>query len=90
MFMFLPPNTTSVVQPMDQGVIKVLKYQFQKRLVGRMLHLIKINSGIKKLNNFRLSVLDAMHFLTASWDLISSRSNCFRKAGFSEGDEIDN
>jgi hypothetical protein len=93
---FLPPNMTSAVQPMDQGVIKVFKHQFQKRFVGRMLQLIKINPGAKNLNNFRLSVLDAMHFLTASWDLISTAviSNCFRKAGFSEavneGDEIDN
>jgi hypothetical protein len=93
---FLPPNMTSVVQPMDQGVIKVLKHQFQKRLVGRMLQLIKINPGAKNLKNVRLSVLDAMHFLAASWDLISAAviSNCFRKAGFSEamneGGEIDN
>jgi hypothetical protein len=69
---FLPPNMTSVVQPMEQGVIKVLKHQFRKRLVGRMLQLIKTNSGIKNLNNFRFSVLDAMHFLAASWDLISA------------------
>jgi hypothetical protein len=93
---FLPPNKTSVVQPMDQGVIKVLKHQFWKRLVRRMLQLIKINTDAKNLNNFRLSVLDAMYFLAASWDLISAAviSNCFRKAGFSEavneGDEIDN
>jgi hypothetical protein len=82
---------------MDQGVIKVLKHQFWKRLVERMLQqLVKINRGAKNLSNFRLSVLDAMHFLAASWDLISAAviSNCFRKAGFSEamneGDEIDN
>jgi hypothetical protein len=92
---FLPPNMTSVVQPMDQGVIKVLKHQFWKHLVGRMLQLIKINPGAKNHNNFRLSVLDAMHFLATSWDLISAAviSNCFRKADFSEalneGDEID-
>jgi hypothetical protein len=93
---FLPPNMTSVVQPVDQGVIKVLKHQFRKRLVGRMLQLVKITPGARNLNNFRLSVLDAMHFLAASWGLISAAviSNCFRKAGFSEavneGDEIDN
>jgi hypothetical protein len=81
---------------MDQGVIKVLKHQFWKRLVGRMQQLIKINPGAKNLSNFRLSVLDAMHFLAAAWDSISTAviSNCFRKAGFSEavneGDEIDN
>jgi hypothetical protein len=67
-------------------VIKVLKHQFQKWLVGRMLQLIKINPGTKNLNSFRLSVLDALHLLAASWDLISAAvtSNCFRKAGFSE------
>jgi hypothetical protein len=93
---FLFPNMTSVVQPMDQGVIKVLKHHFWKWLVGRMLQLIKINPGAKNLINFRLSVLDAMHFLAAALDLISLAviSNCFRKAGFSEavneGGEIDN
>jgi hypothetical protein len=51
---------------------------------GRMLQLIKINPGTKNLNNFRLSVLDAVHFLAVSWDLISAAviSNCFRKSGF--------
>jgi hypothetical protein len=60
------------------------------------LLLIKIDLGAKNLNNFRLSVLDAIHFLTALWDLISAAviSNCFSKVCFSEavneGDEIDN
>jgi hypothetical protein len=62
---FLPPNMTSVVQPMDQGVIKVLKHHFWKWLVGRMLQLIKISPGTKNLSNFSLSVLDAMRFLAA-------------------------
>jgi hypothetical protein len=58
---FLPPN----IQPMVQGVIKVLKHQFRKQLVGKMLQLIRINPGTKNLNTFRLSMLDAMHFLAA-------------------------
>jgi hypothetical protein len=71
-----------------QGVIKVLKHQFQKRLVGGMLQLIKINPGAKNLN-FRLSVLDAMHFLATSWNLISAAviRNCFRKAFFFRSSE---
>jgi hypothetical protein len=64
----LPPTMTSVVQPMDWDVIKVLKHHFWKRLVGRMLQLIKVNPGAKNLNNFSFSVLDATHFLAASWD----------------------
>ena len=29
-FLFLPPNTTSLIQPMDQGVIATLKALYQK------------------------------------------------------------
>ena len=34
---FLPPNTTFVSQPMDQGVIKCLKVQYRRRLVKLMI-----------------------------------------------------
>jgi hypothetical protein len=30
---FLPPNTTSVTQPMDQGVIRNLKLHYRKLVV---------------------------------------------------------
>jgi hypothetical protein len=68
---FLPTNMTSVVQPIYQGVIRVLKHHFHKQLVGRMLQLIKVNHDAKNLSNFRFSVVDTMHFLEVSWDLIS-------------------
>jgi hypothetical protein len=48
---FVPPNMTSVLQPVDQGIIKVLKHQFWKQLVERMLQLVKINPGAKKGKN---------------------------------------
>ena len=36
---FLPPNTTSVIQPMDQGVIRSLIAHYRKRLVRAILTL---------------------------------------------------
>ena len=33
---FLPPNTTSVSQPMDQGVIRSLKAHYRGRVVRRL------------------------------------------------------
>ena len=32
---FLPPNTTSILQPMDQGVIRNLKVHYRERVVRR-------------------------------------------------------
>jgi hypothetical protein len=34
---FLPPNTTTKLQPLDQGVIKNLKYHYYKRTIWKML-----------------------------------------------------
>ena len=32
---FFPPNATSRLQPLDQGIIKVLKQAYRKKLVRR-------------------------------------------------------
>ncbi|KAH6942050.1 hypothetical protein HPB50_027505 [Hyalomma asiaticum] len=34
---FLLPNCTSVLQPLDQGIIRSVKLHFRKRLVQRLL-----------------------------------------------------
>lgn len=75
---FLPPNTTSKLQPMDQGIIKVLKHFYRKRVVLRYLQCI--DSGAEN----RITLLDAMNFISAAWEGIDAQTiaNCFNKAGF--------
>nr|XP_042909311.1 tigger transposable element-derived protein 6-like [Parasteatoda tepidariorum] len=68
---FLPPNSTSVLQPMDQGVIKVFKQHYKMRLVKRMLEGLENTEELKK----------TWESITPS-----AIANCFQKARFSDGD----
>jgi hypothetical protein len=59
-YVFFPPNTTSLTQPMDQGVIQNFKVQYRKHV----LHSICGNMGgncnsVTELST-KISVLDAV------------------------------
>ena len=77
---FLPPNTTSKLQPMDQGVIRSLKAYYKSLASQRLV--VAIDKG-KDLPVF--SILDAMKMLDLAWQQvkISTIVNCFAKAGIS-------
>ena len=78
---FLPPNTTSKLQPMDQGVIRSLKAYYKALALQRLV--VAINKG-KDLPVF--SILDAMKMLDLAWQKVKTSTivNCFVKAGISE------
>ena len=57
--MFLPPNTTSKTQPMDQGVIRALKIFYRPNVVRCQIKYIDAGRTIAKIN-----ILEAMHFLS--------------------------
>lgn len=77
---FLPPNTTSKTQPMDQGVIRSLKAFYRHSLIKRYITSIDQGKSPRKVN-----ILEAMILLTAAWDCVSRETvvNCFKKAGIS-------
>lgn len=77
---YFPPNSTSKLQPLDQGVIKVLKQKYRKKLVQRYLR--EIESGED--SSCKINVLDAIHYVSTAWDEIAPDviRNCFRKAHF--------
>ena len=77
---FLPPNTTSMTQPMDQGVIRALKAKYRSSAVKRLLYCLEKR---KKMPKF--SILTAMTMLNNAWNSIPDRIflNCFKKSGIS-------
>ncbi|XP_062582039.1 tigger transposable element-derived protein 4-like [Saccostrea cucullata] len=75
---FLPPNTTSKTQPMDQGIIQNLKVHYRKRVLLRYI------AAIDKKETPHISILDALHMLSQAWACVTVKtiSNCFKHAGF--------
>jgi DDE superfamily endonuclease len=79
---FLPKNTTSVVQPMDQGVIHSLKSKYRVKL---LTHIIKEVEGKEKTaSDVKIDVLMAMNWVKFAWDSVTKDTiaNCFREALF--------
>ena len=87
---FLPSNSTSVLQPMDQGIIKCFKSFYKKRLVQKMIkHLYTKNQRLD-LNKFPLG--DALLMAKSAWNDVSSETitNCFIKSGFDKNLQLAN
>ena len=55
---FLPPNTTSVLQPMDQGVIRSLKAHYRRRVVRLLCSALENNKPLPKISILRISLMN--------------------------------
>ena len=76
---FLPPNTTSLIQPMDQGIIKNIKCHYRKELVQMTITAIEDNllSCTATEVSAKITILDAIRVVATQ-----TIANCFRKGGF--------
>lgn len=80
--MFLPPNTTSHLQPLDQGIIADVKKRYRTRLVRYLIREISRNVPMNDVKQW--NVLDAMRQAVAAWNEVPATTirNCFAKPGF--------
>lgn len=75
---YLPPNTTSKIQPCDQGVISILKKLYKRNLLRRLL-------AHEDLDVTQLPLLIDLHAvcedLSAAWESVKSTSlkHCWKK-----------
>lgn len=82
---YLPSNTTSLIQPCDQGIIRTLKAYYRKEICARIITELD-NPDPFDANEITkaFSLLDALHLVAKSWKLVTENSiiNCFKKSGF--------
>uniref|UniRef100_A0A1B6C052 DDE-1 domain-containing protein n=1 Tax=Clastoptera arizonana TaxID=38151 RepID=A0A1B6C052_9HEMI len=75
---------TSVVQPMDQGVIKNLKHFYRRHLVQTLL-----TDSLEKNTFSKIDILQAARMCHSAWGQVSQTTiaNCFKKAGFAKNSD---
>jgi hypothetical protein len=82
---FLPANTTIVVQPLDQGIIACTKAHYRRQLVQWVIaEAEKPENAGKSLKEVRPSFYQMMRWLNTAWkECVSPLTirNCWHKAG---------
>ena len=84
---FLPPNTTSRLQPLDLGIIKNLKVYYRKMLLRYILTKMNECSTAAEVVN-SITILQAIRWIAKAWKKVDQTvvKTCFRKAGFLDKD----
>ena len=65
----LPPNTTSIIQPMDQGVIRSLKAHYKTISLKKLIEAIEKKKPLPE-----FSILDAMQMLDLGWGKVTTKT----------------
>lgn len=80
---FFPPNATSILQPLDQGIIHSFIVQYRKLLLRHVLSQINSCKSSEELAKL-VSVLDAISWSTSALKKVEPGCvlKCFKKAGF--------
>ena len=69
--MYLPPNTTTILQPMDQGVLESMKRRYKKAMLQKLL--LEDEEGRSVVEFVKnINIKDVVYMLAAAWDDIPS------------------
>lgn len=92
--MFLPPNTTAGLQPLDAGVIANFKVLYRRRMLEWLVLAIDRSAPGTSGNadgppDLKISLLKAVRFVYGAWYEVrqSTIQNCYKKAGFVRQDQ---
>ena len=94
--MFLPPNMTSVIQLMDQGIISALKRRYIRRYLDEVLVVPQEDeadhTGARTLISVKAyTIRFALHNFTCSWDAmkVSTLASCCKKTSAEQNVEAE-
>lgn len=72
--LFFPPNTTSILQPMGQGILEALKRRYKKQLLQHLIIEDRSSSLSDVLK--QLTIKDAVYWCAQAWEEIAPQSLC--------------
>ncbi|KAK2155260.1 hypothetical protein LSH36_244g00018 [Paralvinella palmiformis] len=80
---FLPANTLSVLQPLDQGIVQDVKRHYREQLLRRLLADIERCDSLSEVVK-NVSLFDAVQMISAAVDEVKTSTvvRCFAMAGF--------
>ncbi|XP_071508886.1 jerky protein homolog-like [Diadema antillarum] len=79
---FLPPNTTPLLQPMDQGILETTKRIYRKNLIEKIISSDSEDTAAGIVDFIKsLNLKDAVYMSAAAWDAVkaSTISKCWKK-----------
>lgn len=70
---FLPPNVTSLCQPMDQGVLETLKKKYRRKLLSKLIHAMDERSNTVEMLK-QVNMKDVIFWISECWDEIETHT----------------
>jgi hypothetical protein len=76
---FYPPNCTSILQPLDQGIIRAFKSYYRSKLMAKLIARL----DRQECEDGDINVLEAINMIGYSWNKVTQDTirNCFVVSG---------
>ncbi|GBC13711.2 tigger transposable element-derived protein 6-like [Rhizophagus irregularis DAOM 181602=DAOM 197198] len=86
---YLPPNTTAHLQPMDAGIIHSFKAKYKQEFCRHLIR--QFDSGVDHVKN-KLNIKEAIDYIAESWNNVTPTTiqNCWIKTGILPSCDDDN
>lgn len=79
---YLPPGTTSFLQPLDAGIIASFKAAYRRRYAQFMVQYFNLHGEAPS----KLDILQAIYLIAESWESVTQSTiiHCWKKAGITK------